>query len=100
MQSHHKATYPFTPHHMAKVEIYTKSNCPYCTAAKALLDDKGVAYEEIHAEFDEALKAQMLERSGGRRTFPEIFINGQHVGGFDDMKALDEDGRLDEMLKS
>lgn len=83
---------------MAKVEIYTKQNCPYCTAAKALLDDRGVSYQEIDAEFDEVLKSEMIERSGGRKTFPEIFINGEHIGGFDDMKQLDENGRLDALL--
>ncbi len=85
---------------MAKVEIYTKKNCPYCTAAKALLDDKGVPFEEIDAEYDEDLKNQMIQRSGGRKTFPEIFINGEHIGGFDDMKVLEDNGTLDAMLST
>lgn len=84
---------------MAKVEIYTKQYCPYCTAAKALLEDKGVKYEEIEAEFDEERKAEMIQRSGGRSTFPEIFINGEHIGGFDDLSALDQDGKLDQLLQ-
>lgn len=86
------------PMAQAKVEIYTKQHCPYCTAAKALLEDKGVEFEEINAEFDEEKKAEMIQRSGGRRTFPEIFINGEHVGGYDDLSKLDQDGKLDEIL--
>lgn len=84
----------------AKVEIYTKTNCPYCTAAKNLFNERGVEYTEYDAEHDEALRAQMLERSNGRRTFPEIFINGEHVGGYDDLHLLDEEGKLDDMLKA
>ncbi len=84
---------------MAKVEIYTKQLCPYCTAAKALLEDKGVAYEEIEAEFDEERTAEMIRRSGGRSTFPDVFINGEHIGGFDDLSALDQEGKLDELLQ-
>lgn len=83
---------------MAKVEIYTKRNCPYCTAAKELLNGKGVPFDEIDAEFDEDLKNEMIQRSGGRKTFPEIFINGEHIGGFDDMKKIEDDGTLDEIL--
>ncbi len=82
-----------------QVEIYTKQFCPYCTAAKALLDSKNIIYEEIDAEFDEERKAEMIKRSGGRRTFPEIFINGKHVGGFDDLNALEQTGKLDELLQ-
>ncbi len=84
---------------MAKVEIYTKQFCPYCTAAKVLLEDKSIAYQEIEAEFDEERKAEMIRRSGGRSTFPEIFINGEHIGGFDDLSALDQEGKLDELLQ-
>lgn len=84
---------------MPTVEIYTKENCPYCTAAKILLNDKNVIFEEYDAEFDEDLRAEMIERSGGRSTFPEIFINDKHIGGFDDLKKLDEEGKLDHLLQ-
>lgn len=84
---------------MAKVEIYTRKLCPYCTAAKELLASKNVEFTEYHAGEDEDLKTEMLNRSNGRRTFPEIFINDKHIGGFDDMNALEQDGKLDELLK-
>ncbi len=83
---------------MIRVEIYTKKNCPYCTAAKILLGDKNVTFEEHDAEFDEELRAEMIERSGGRTTFPEIFINNNHIGGFDDLSKLDQEGKLDDLL--
>lgn len=83
---------------MPKVEIYTKKNCPYCTAAKILLNDKNVVYEEYEAEFDLTRREEMLARSNGRKTFPEIFINGEHIGGFDDMNKLEQEGKLDELL--
>lgn len=85
--------------YMAKVEIYTRKLCPYCTAAKELLASKNVEFTEYHAGEDEDLKTEMLNRSNGRRTFPEIFINDKHIGGFDDMNALEQDGKLDELLK-
>ncbi len=85
---------------MAKVEIYTRQQCPYCTAAKELLASKKVEFIEYHAGEDEDLKTEMLNRSNGRRTFPEIFINDKHIGGFDDMNALEQEGKLDELLQA
>lgn len=84
--------------HMAKVEIYTKFLCPYCTRAKALLSGKGVAFEEIDISTGGPRRTEMLERSGGRQTVPQIFINGTHVGGCDDIHALDRAGKLDPLL--
>lgn len=83
---------------MADVVLYTKPGCPYCHAAMALLDKKGVAYTEIVASNDPAKKAEMVEKSGGRMTFPQIFIGGKHIGGSDDMSALDRRGELDALL--
>jgi glutaredoxin 3 len=82
---------------MSKVQIYTTNWCPYCTAAKALLDDKGVAYEEIDATPPETREA-MIQRAHGRRTVPQIFIGDTHVGGYDDMAALERRGQLDPLL--
>jgi len=84
---------------MAKVEIYTKSYCPYCVKAKALLKKKNVTFEEIDIEHDQTVAIKVMERSGGRKTVPQIFIDGTHVGGCDDLYALDDTGKLDEMLK-
>jgi glutaredoxin 3 len=81
----------------ATVEIFTKFACPYCYRAKALLDSKGVAYEERDAMGSDAWN-QMVDRSGGRRTVPQIFIDGQHVGGCDDLYALEAAGKLEPML--
>ncbi|MBJ7578726.1 glutaredoxin 3 [Devosia sp. MC532] len=82
---------------MAKVEIYTTPTCPYCHAAKALLTEKGVAFEEISV-VDPAVRELMMERAHGRRTVPQIFIGETHVGGYDDMSALDRQGGLDLLL--
>lgn len=82
---------------MAKVEIYTTPTCPYCHAAKSLLRDKGVEYEEITV-LDPDLRQQMTQRANGRRTVPQIFIGDTHVGGYDDMAALDRRGGLDPLL--
>ena len=84
---------------MAKVQIYTTPICPYCHAAKALLADKGVDYVEKSVVDPEA-RALMVERAHGRRTVPQIFIGDTHVGGYDDMAALDRQGRLDPLLGS
>lgn len=84
---------------MTKVQIYTTQWCPYCNAAKALLADKGVTYEEVDAE-DPEVRMQMVERANGRRTVPQIFIGETHVGGYDDMAALDRRGQLDPLLAS
>jgi glutaredoxin 3 len=83
---------------LADVVLYTKPGCPYCIAAMALLEKKGVAFTEIVASNDPAKKQEMIQRSKGRMTFPQIFINGEHVGGSDDLHALDRKGELDPML--
>jgi len=82
---------------MARIEIYTTPTCPYCHAAKALLADKGADYTEISA-LDPDVRAAMTERAHGRRTVPQIFIGDTHVGGYDDMAALDRQGGLDPLL--
>ena len=83
---------------MAKVEIYTKMTCPYCHRAKALLKQKGVEPDEIVVDFGGDRKREMIERAGGRMTVPQIFIDGKHVGGCDDLFELESMGRLDELL--
>lgn len=83
---------------MADVVLYTKPGCPYCIAAMGLLTKKGVAFTEIVASNDPAKKAEMVEKSGGKATFPQIFIDGKHVGGSDDIHALDRRGELDPLL--
>ena len=83
---------------MKPVEIYTTPTCPYCQAAKRLLARKGVTYSEIDVSGDPALRAAMTERAGGRRTVPQIFVGEVHVGGCDDLHALDHAGKLDPML--
>jgi glutaredoxin 3 len=83
---------------MAAVEIYTTMFCPYCHRAKKLLESKGVAYREIAVDADANARMKMMERSGGRRTVPQIFIDGQHVGGSDELAALDRAGKLDALL--
>lgn len=79
--------------------IYTKDYCPYCTKAKSLLTKKGAAFREVDITRDEALQEEMLAKSNGRKTVPQIFIGSNHVGGCDDLYALDQQGKLDEMLK-
>jgi len=83
---------------VAKVEVYTTVYCPYCIRAKSLLKRKGVAFDEIDVSGDPALREKMIELSGGRRTVPEIFINGRIVGGYDELRALEAAGRLDKLL--
>lgn len=83
---------------MKPVEIYTTPSCPYCIAAKRLLTRKGVRFVEIDVSRDPALRVAMTGRAGGRRTVPQIFIGGTHVGGSDDLHALDHDGKLDPLL--
>lgn len=82
---------------MANIEIYTTPTCPYCHAAKALLADKGAEYTEITV-LDPDLREKMTQRANGRRTVPQIFIGDTHVGGYDDMAALDRAGGLDPLL--
>jgi glutaredoxin 3 len=81
-----------------KVEIYTKSFCPYCVRAKMLLQQKGVEPDEIEVDFGGEKKQEMIQRAGGRMTVPQIFINGRHVGGCDDLFELESTGRLDGLL--
>lgn len=83
---------------MAKVELYTTSYCPFCTRAKALLNRKGVEFDEIDVTDDDDLRETMVKRAGGRRTVPEIFINDRIVGGYDELRALDLEGDLDALL--
>jgi len=83
---------------MKTVEIYTTQTCPYCSAAKALLRKKSVPFIEIDVSMDPGTRHAMTERAGGRRTVPQIFIGGTHVGGCDDLHALDHDGALDPLL--
>ncbi len=83
---------------MPKVVIYTRRFCGFCTAAKRLLDQKGAAYDEIDATGDAGLRQEMISKSRGASTFPQIFIGDTHVGGCDDLYALDQSGRLDAML--
>lgn len=82
---------------MPKVVIYTKPFCPYCARAEALLSKKGVDYEEVVASMDPELREEMRQRSG-RLTYPQIFIGDHHIGGFDDLFALEQDGKLDALL--
>ncbi|MDB5692538.1 MAG: grxC [Alphaproteobacteria bacterium] len=83
---------------MARVEIYTKFGCPYCARAKALLGQKGIEYEEYEINTLPGKRDEMMERSNGRHTVPQIFIDGRHVGGSDDLAELERSGRLDPML--
>jgi glutaredoxin 3 len=81
-----------------RVIVYSTPFCGYCGAAKRLLADKGAEYKEIDVMFDPEQKRDMIERSGGRRTVPQIFIDGRHIGGFDELSALDASGELDDLL--
>ncbi len=83
---------------MSAIEIYVKQWCPYCAMAKQLLSEKGRNWNEIDIEAQPERRGEMIERSG-RRTVPQIFVGEQHVGGFDDLKALDDAGRLDSLLE-
>jgi glutaredoxin 3 len=85
-------------HPVKSVEIYTTPICPYCLAAKRLLTKKGVSFTEVDVSRDPALRDAMTARAGGRRSVPQIFIGGTHVGGSDDLHALDHAGKLDPML--
>jgi glutaredoxin 3 len=83
---------------MQPVVIYTKSTCPYCDAAKALLRSKNASFEEISVDGDRAGQAAMSLKAGGRSTVPQIFIGDRHIGGCDDIHALDAAGKLDPLL--
>ncbi|MFK7968665.1 MAG: glutaredoxin 3 [Rickettsiaceae bacterium] len=82
---------------MQKIIIYTTAICPYCVRAKALLERKGVVYQEINAE-DQNTREEMVKKAGGRKTVPQIFIGDFHVGGYDELSELDRQGKLDEKL--
>ena len=82
---------------MPPVTIYTRQLCGYCSAAKRLLDGKGVSYTEHDATYDKVLRQEMMQKSG-RQTFPQVFVGETHVGGYDDLDAAERDGRLDRML--
>jgi glutaredoxin 3 len=83
---------------MARVEIYTKMFCGYCTSAKRLLAGKGVEFEEYDITLGGPKRAEMLQRANGRSTVPQIFIAGRHIGGCDDLMALEHAGKLDELI--
>lgn len=85
---------------MKTVTIYTKPLCPYCVRAMTLLKKKGARIEEISAAFDPHKRDEMIRRSNGRRTYPQIFVGDIHVGGSDDLHALDAAGKLDAMLNA
>ncbi len=82
----------------ANVEIYIWTTCPYCIRAKRLLDSKGVSYTEYVLDGDEAGRTKMAARAKGRRSVPQVFINDEHIGGCDDIHALDREGKLDALL--
>jgi glutaredoxin 3 len=84
---------------MAKVEIYTTMWCPFCHRAKGLLTAKGAPFTEVDVDMTAGARDEMVARSGGRRTVPQIFIDGRHVGGSDDLAALERAGKLDALLK-
>ena len=85
---------------MPSVTIYTKGWCPYCSAAKKLLDDKGVDFTEIDIEKKPEARAEMIQKAKGRSTVPQIFIGERHVGGCDDLYALDDKGQLEPLLQA
>lgn len=83
---------------MKEVKIYTTTYCGFCSRAKDFLRSKGVAYEELDVTEDDAMRAQLVEMSGGRKTVPQVFIGGQPVGGYTDLVQLEREGKLDPML--
>lgn len=83
---------------MAEVIIYRTQSCPYCDMAKRLFNDMNVAFEEVDLTYDHEERMALVKRTGGRRTVPQIFINGQSVGGYDDIRELQKTGKLDELL--
>ena len=94
---------PRQPHRqkaMTQVTIYTKPYCPYCVRALSLLEKKGVDVTEIEAAFDPDKRQEMMQKAGGRATFPQIFIGDRHIGGCDEMMALEREGKLDPLLKA
>ena len=84
---------------MSEVVLYTRKFCGYCSAAKSLLKSKGVKFKEFDGTFDVKVKQEMVKKSNGGNTFPQIFIGNKHIGGCDELHALDRSGKLDPMLK-
>lgn len=80
--------------------MYVKMMCPYCIRAKRLLDEKGIPYESYPVDFNGSQRQKMIERARGRTTVPQIFVDGTHIGGCDELLELDHDGRLDELLSA
>ena len=85
---------------MNQVTIYTKPYCPYCVRALDLLEKKGITFVEVEAAFDPQKRQEMIQRAGGRATFPQIFVGERHIGGCDEMMALERAGQLDPLLKA
>jgi len=85
---------------VARVEIYLKTTCPYCFRAQQLLESKGVEYESYVLEWGSPLRQEMIQRSNGRTTVPQIFIDGRHIGGCDELYALERAGKLEQLLKA
>lgn len=83
---------------MANVEIYVKSFCPYCVRAERLLEAKGMKFTEYQVDMDPGKRQEMIQRANGRRTVPQIFVDGRHIGGCDDLYALERDGKLNALL--
>jgi glutaredoxin 3 len=83
---------------MPKIELYSTAVCPYCVSAKNLLKAKGLEWTDLRIDTDPVQRDAMLARSGGRRSVPQIFVNDQHVGGFDDLVAADRSGKLTQLL--
>jgi len=83
---------------VARVEIYSKSTCGFCYRATQLLESKGVDYDEYELSWGSPRREEMIQRAGGRTTVPQIFINGQHIGGCDDLHRLDREGKLEQYL--
>jgi glutaredoxin 3 len=83
---------------MAEIVVYSTFTCPYCARAKGLLERKGAAYKEIDVTMEPDLREEMTRKANGRRTVPQIFINGRHIGGSDDLAALERAGQLDGLL--
>ena len=84
---------------MSKIEVYSTAVCPYCVAAKNLLKARGLEWTEVRVDTDPEQRETMLARSGGARTVPQIFVNDQHVGGFEELAAADRSGKLKQMLE-
>ena len=84
---------------MAEVEMYTRAWCGYCARAKKLLNEKGVAFKELSLDKDRSLRGEMIDRAGGKTSVPQIFIDGRHIGGCDEMVGLDRQGKLDPLLQ-